>query len=196
MSQSDPLAGLLGSLLGGGAAGGSGVQPGQPAQGGPAPDLGNLAAMLLGGATAAQPAPAAPAAQPAAGGDLGDLLGAFLGGQNLASSPILGAVAETLAAKLKLPPATVQLVLGFVVSKLVAALTSAQAPATGRAAAPAGLDMQGLLARAAQGKTVDTKTLKASGLAKELAEYAGMNSSTATKSLQVVLKSLGSAMGS
>ncbi len=189
MSQSDPLAGLLGSLLGGGAAPGSGAQAGQPAQGGGAPDLGDLAAMLLGGAAA----PAAPAPGPAAGGDVGGLLGAFLGGQNLASSPILGAVAEALAAKLKLPPATVQLVLGFVVSKLVAALTTPQAPAAGKSA---GLDMQGLLARAAQGQRVDTKTLRASGLTNELAQYAGINASTASKSLQVVLKSLGSALGS
>ena len=127
----DPLAGMLGSLLGG-AAGEQGA--GVPAQGGA--DMGSLLQVLLGGAGAA------PAAQAQAEAAPTDLLGALLGGgqAGVQASPQMGGlggilqpILQGLAQNLGLSPQIAQIVVTFVLGTLLTGQIGGAAPGTATA---------------------------------------------------------------
>lgn len=213
----DPLAGILGALLGGGGAGAAQ----QPGSGG---GLEDILGGLLGGAGAAQ--------QPGGGG-LEDILGGLLGGAGaspgVSQSPgaaigaagaggllqtliqVLGGrqefagIIEGLAAKLGLPPAMAQMVVTFVLEKLLggsrttasattsrnrqAATTPSQTGA-GRSRKQTRPDGGSLREMFQQGARIEPGYLKRSGLANELAQRTGMDPATATQSLEYVFGAL------
>lgn len=237
----DPLAGILGALLGGGGAGAAQ----QPGSGG---GLEDILGGLLGGAGAAQ--------QPGGGGGLEDILGGLLGGAGAAQQPgggsgledILGGllggagatpgvsqapgaatgganagglmqtiiqvlggrqefagIIEGLAAKLGLPPAMAQAVVAFVLEKLLSggSATGSAAPSRKRqpavSAPPTGAsrprkptrpDSGSLRDLFQQGARIEPGYLKRSGLANELAQRTGMDTATATQSLNYVFGAL------
>jgi hypothetical protein len=208
-ATSDPLADLLGGILGGIA-----PQPGGAGQAGAGslPDLlggilggadgkvdtGDIAGILggiLGGGTAA-PQPA----QPRSGG-LGDILGAILGagGANLGANSFMAPIIQELAHRLGLSPAIASAIVGFVLTKILPSL------AAGRAAAPQpvqpstipgsqaqGLDLDGLLETMGGGQQVEASYFQRSGLADQLAKQTGLDQKTAAQGLQQVFELLGS----
>ncbi len=189
----DALSQLLGSLLGGGAAGGQGSA-----------DMTSMLGALLGGA-------ASPGAQPSAGsdvlaalgggnapqggGDIGSMLGALLGGgagqgSAMGVNPILAPIVEGLAQKLGLPPEIAGAVVTFALTKLFGGMM-------GGAGKQGSLDLGNTLIQSLQsGEGLDAKSLNKLGLTQELAQQTGLDQSTAANSLQHVFGVLGNAMGS
>lgn len=197
----DPLSAILGSILGGaGQAGGR-----QSAQGG---DLGSLLEAILGSGMAQPSAGQGVGAQAGAGG-LMDILGAVLGGGGGATGleGLFGPMIAELAQKLGLPPQIAQMVITFVLSKLLAGQQGAgptPAPATSpsagtrrssKSAGPAGLDLDSLLERMNSPEGLDARFLKSTGMVDELAQQTGLDPQTATRSLQEVFGMLGAQMG-
>lgn len=209
-SSGDPLQDLLGGILGGGAA------PQQPAGG-----IGDLLEGILGGGTAPQQRSTSPA-----GGGMGDLLEAILGGGGspqqrssapagglgglletilgggggLGSNSFLAPIIEGLAEKLGLPPAMAQMVVGFVLNKLLSGglgggmAPSPAEPSGGRGLPPAqpqGYDLDHLLDAMGSGQQVDPAYLRSSGMADELAQQTGLDPRMAERSLQEVFDMLG-----
>jgi len=235
----DPLAGILGALLGGGGTGAA-QQPGsgggledilggllggagaaqQPGSGG---GLEDILGGLLGGAGAAQ--------QPGSGGGLEDILGGLLGGAGAGATQAPGAAAggagaggliqtliqvlggrqefagivEGLAAKLGLPPAIAQTVVAFVLEKLLSGGSATGSAAPSRKRQPAVSAPQTGASRPRkqtrpdsgslrdlfqQGARIEPGYLKRSGLANELAQRTGMDTATATQSLDYVFGAL------
>ncbi|MFZ1239544.1 MAG: hypothetical protein WAV66_09365 [Anaerolineae bacterium] len=209
----DPLAGILGGLLGGA----GGAQ--QPGAAGDDPLAGILGG-LLGGAGGAQ--------QPGSGG-LEDILGGLLGGagatpgvsqtpgsagagglaqvlvQVLGGNREFAGIIEGLAAKIGLPPAVAQMVVTFVLEKLLGGSSTATSTTSSRkrqaaAAAPQTKtgrprkqtrpDSGALRDMFQQGTRIEPGYLKRSGLASELAQRTGMDSATATQSLDYVFGAL------
>jgi hypothetical protein len=226
-SQQDPLAEILGGILGGGGQqpspapqqgagdiadiigsifGGGAQQPSAAPQQG-AGDIADIIGSIFGGG-AQQPSRGA---QPGAGG-IGDILGGILGGgSNMNSNTFLGPIVEKLAQQLGLPPAIAQMVVSFVLNKMMAG-------AAGGAAAPSqrtpsqvlpsqrppqqvpsdqqGLNLDDLLGQASAGQTLDTGLLHRTGMTNELSLQTGMDTNTAAVSLQQAFKLLGGALGS
>ncbi len=192
-SSGDPLADLLGSILGGGTP----QRSSGAAQGG---DLGGLLEAILGGAAGSSqgmPGAAPRGTAGAAGGGLMDILGAILGGgasgmQGPGTSPIV----EGVAGKLGLPQGIAQMIVAFVIGKLLSGMTGGGAAAVpgattqprGRAATPqqgGSLDLDSLLETMGQDRS----------MADELAQQTGLDRQTAQRSLQEVLGMIGTQSG-
>lgn len=174
----DPLSDLLGGLLGGGTPG--------DAQG--AGDMGDMLGALLGGAGGAQ-----------GSGGIGSLLGTFLGGGGAgaqAGSP-LAPMVSGLAEKLGLPPEVAQMVVSFVLDKLLSGERGGDAALASRSgsAALAGQDLDDLLAQMSRGGGIDASLLESTGMTAELAEQTGLDPDTAAASLQEVFGMLGGGLG-
>jgi hypothetical protein len=156
----DPLADLLGNLVGGDAASGSG-------------DVSDLLGGLLG------------AGSDQGAGDAGDLLGSLMGGAGAdigAGSP-LAPMIQGIAEKVGLPPQMAQLIVTFLLGKLLSA------------GAGGGLDLNDLLGRMGSGQGLDADYVQATGLAEELSQQTGLDSDTATRGLQEALNLLGGQLG-
>jgi hypothetical protein len=186
----DPLADLLGGILGG--AGGAGsTSGGQPDV------IGGLLEGILGGGGAPQSG-----GQPGLG--LDDILGILGGGgqQQTAAGP-LSPIIDGLAENLGLDPRLAQMVVGFVINKLLsgfAARTAGGAPAAPSGMAPSapagaqgGLDLDHLLEGMVSGQ-LDTRFINKSGLTQELVEQTGMDEELAAASLQETFSLLGAQM--
>ena len=169
----DPLAGLLGSLMGGG----SGEQAG---------GMGGLMQALLGGGlgggTGAQ------------GGGMESILGALLGGSgssSQANNPLVAPIADALADKLGLPPEIAQTVVGFALSKLLSGLLGGS---SGSGARGGGLESNELVTQMRSGEGVDPGYLSSTGMTQELVDQTGMDPETAERSLQEAFSMLGTRM--
>jgi hypothetical protein len=205
----DPLADLLGGILGGMA-----PQPGASGQAGAGslPDLlggilggadgqvdaGDIASILggiLGGGTAA-PQPA----QPRSGG-LGDILGGILGagGANLGANSFMAPIIHELAERLGLSPAIASAIVGFVLTKLLPGLAAGRAtrlqpsqPSTIPGSQAGGLDLDHLLQSMGGGQQLEASDFRRSGMADQLAQQTGLDQETAAEGLQQVFELLGS----
>jgi hypothetical protein len=219
--QQDPLAGILGGILGGGAQQSGGTQQG-------AVDIGDILGQIFGGA-AQQPSGSAQqgvgdigdiigsifgggAQQPSRGaqqgaGGIGDILGGILGGgAGINSNTFLGPIVEKLARQLGLPPAIAQMVVSFILNKMMAGAAPSQRtpsqvlpsprPSQQIPQAQQGLDLDELLGQVSAGQTLDTGYLSATGMTNELSLQTGMDTNTAAMSLQEAFKLLGGALGS
>jgi hypothetical protein len=174
----DPLADLLGGLLGGGTPG--------DAQG--AGDMGDMLGTLLGGTGGAQGA-----------GDMGSLLGAFLGSGDAsagAASP-LAPMVSGLTEKLGLPPEVAQMVVSFVLDKLLSGARGGGAVPASRSGSgtSAGQDLDDLVAQMSSGKGVDAGFLESTGMTNELSQQTGLDPDTAAASLQEVFDMMGGQFG-
>ena len=209
-AASDPLAGMLGALLGGAAEPG-----GAPAQGGA--DLGGLLQAMLGGAGAQTPqagtagspidllgalmgGAAAQAPQTEGTGSPLDALGASAGGGQLGGlGALVSPILEGLCKNLGLPPQIAQIVVNFVLGTLLTGMVGGGAsagllPAQGasrRRAQPQQLDVGALLGKMASGQTISTNYLRSTGMVQELSRQSGLDKRTATLSLQQALGALG-----
>ena len=204
----DPASDSLSSLLGGGAAQGSGA----PQESGGAGDL--LSSLLGGGA-------AQGAGAPQGSSGAGDLLSSLLGGGaaqgtggagglpgaqaggsgSLGGNAILGPIVDGLAQKMGLPPALAETGVGFVLSRLLggqAGVTGAtgQGNRLGMVGGQGGSELSGILQRLDSGQGIDARTLHSTGLPQQLAEQTGLDLHTATGSLQHVFEMLAGGMGS
>ncbi len=168
----DPLADLLGSLAGGGAPSGGG-------------DVSDLLGGLLGSG----------AGQGA--GDTGDLMNLVMGGAgpDIGSSSLLAPIAKGIAEKLGLPPQMAQLIVSFVLGKLLSGRMAGGGARGAGLASEAGLDLDDLLGRMGSGQGLDTDFMQASGLAGELAQHTGLDSDTAARGLQEAFQTLGGQLG-
>jgi hypothetical protein len=218
-SSGDPLADLLGGILGGasgGQRGGAGMGDlleGILGGGGPqgAGDMGDLLEGILGGGGGpqgaggmgdllegilgggAQQQPRRSAAPPADG--IAGILGGILGGTDMGSNSFLAPIIEGLAEKLGLPPAVAQMVISFVLSKLLAGAGSrGQAPVPGarprtqpRQVTPQGFDLDHLLGQMGSEGGLDSNYLMSTGMHTELAEQTGLDPETAARSMEEAL---------
>jgi hypothetical protein len=198
-TASDPLSGMLQGLLGGGSAE-SAELPSAPSGAGGL-DLGGLLQGLLGGG--GMLGGGASESTGASAGGLGGILGAIMGGgtSSTQADPFTSAIANMLSNKLGLPPQIAHAVVAFVLGKLlhgrVQAGSGSQATSGASAqSAPQGLSLDGLLGRMNSGATVRKSDIRATGMAKELAAYTGLDRKTAEASLQQVLNALGGEVGS
>ncbi len=166
-TQGNPLADLLGGLLGGSATSGSG-------------DL----ASMLGGSGGAQQGDSMAALASMLGGSQQGGGAAGMGGNDLLA-PIVSGISE----KLGLPPDIVRMIVSFVIGKLLSGQSGAGAAQTG------GLDLSSLLNQMASGQGVDANYLKSTGMHEELAQQTGLDPDTATRGLQEVFNLLGGQLG-
>jgi hypothetical protein len=179
---------VLGALLGGGMQQGQASPMGAQQEAGGMGDV--LGALLGGGMQGA--APSMGASQGGVG--IGEILGAVMGGgsASIGTSPLLAPIANLLAEKVGLPPAIAQAVVAFVLAKVM----SGGGATGGRSGlVEEGPGMQDLLTQAGSGQRLNKRTLAATGLPEELAQYTGLDVDTATKSLQQALTLLGPAVG-
>jgi hypothetical protein len=209
--------GGLGALLGGAgqqgsALGSSGEQDsglGGLGQGGSV--LGSLLGTLLGGGGMGQQNSWGPQQQQQqqAGpgmGSSGDMLSALLGagtgtGMNSGIASLLTPLITPLAQKLGIPVEIAQIVVVFVLGKLLSgklgqgATSQAQAQYPSQSAPSGGMDLSGFLQQMSGGRAMDTRYLRSSGLTDELVQETGLDPDTAEQSLQEVLRMLSGQMG-
>ena len=167
-ADDNPLADMLGGLMGGGTASGGA-------------DAGDLLEAFLGGGSSQ------------GAGGMGDLLGTLTGGgsPNTGPSAMLAPMTDALAKKLGLPPKIAQMVVTFAITQLLSGGKRGGAPA-----GPGGLDLDDLMARAASGEGLDTDYIQSTGMADDLAQQTGLDSDTAARSLQEALQMMGGQTGS
>ena len=172
---------LLGTMLGG--APQSGDTP-APNAGGDA--LGSILGSLLGGGMQQGSAPLQSA--PGTSSDpMSAILGSFLGGGMQGGTPnasalggnsFLAPIVDAIATKIGIPPQIAQTVVSFALTQLMSGQGDSQ------------------LAQMLGGTgNVSQKYLRDSGLVNELAQQTGLDTKTATKSLQQALQAFGTQMG-
>jgi len=207
-STGDPTAEMLESILGGGA---SAQQDSAQAPGGDM--ISGLLEAILGGGMSAQQG-----STQAQGGDvISSLLEAIMGGAlqgttqqqdsmgalgGSGTSSFLGTIIAALAQKIGLPPQLAQLVVSFVLKRLLSGAAGAGQsggyPGGGLLpSAPSGdegLNLDGLLEQMGRGQTVDLGTVRATGMAEELSRETGLSPEVAEASLEEVLNMLSGQM--
>lgn len=175
----DPLAGLMGNLLGGE----------QQSQGGvnlsDGIDMGDVAG-LVGGFMAAQKLQGT--SQQSAGG-LGGMMGVLesvMGGKQAGNDPVmllLQPFVEPLAKKAKISPELAMIVVSFVAHKLLAHHPTSERDSNQ-------FDLEDVLGQVSSGK-VDSGLLHNSGMVRELSKKTGLDEATAEKSLQLGFSMVG-----
>lgn len=174
-TEQDPMAQLVGGLLGG--QGGADQTTGQ---------VMDLVGSLLGGQTSA---PATSASEQGAG--LGNMMGLLesvigagqTGTEANASDPILSMLQpfiNQLAEKVKIPPALATIAVSFVVHKMLA-----HHPTSGRDSTQ--FDLDDLLKTGA----LNTDALQSSGMVRELSQATGLDEGAASKTLDAAFSLLG-----
>lgn len=173
----DPLTDMLQGILGGGAA--------QSQSGG---GLEGILGSILGGGSAGQ----GRSAQSPQGGGLMDILGAIMGGGSGMQGPGTSPIVEGIAGKLGLPQGIAQMIVAFVIGKLVSNMTGGGAStlpgATPQPRSRAATPQQ------PQSFNLDSllETMGQDGsMADELAQQTGLDTQTAQRGLQEVLGMLG-----
>ena len=192
-AEGDPLADLLGGLLGGGTSSGGGdlaeMLGGESSEQGDS--MAALAGMLGGGSPQQEDSMAAVS---------GDLFGG--GGAGMGSNDLLAPIVNGISEKLGLPSDIVRMIVAFVIGKLLSGQSGAGAasasvsgqPLYADSAQPGGLDLGGLLNQLASGRGIDADYLQSTGMNEELAQQTGLDPDTATRSLQEVFNLLGGQM--
>jgi hypothetical protein len=170
-------------------------------------DIGDIIGQIFGGAQRQQQ----PAGGTQQGGGIGDILGGILGGgANMKSNTFLGPIVEKLAEQLGLPPAIAQMVVSFILNKMMSGAAAgtrtpsqrtpsqvlpSQRPSQQPAQAQQGMNLDDLLEQMSAGQTLDTGYLNKTGMTSELSLQTGMDPNTAAMSLQQAFKLLGGALG-
>ena len=181
--DADPMASLVGSLLGGGQSqGGVNLSDGLDAG-----DVAGLVGSFLG-AQQAQSAPSQPQAQ-GLGGMMG-VLESIMGGGQQANDPIMKMLQpfiEPLAKKVNISPAIATIIVSFVAHKLLA-----HHPTSGRDSNT--FDLDEMLGQLGAGK-VDSSLLHNSGMVKEISNRTGLDEATAERSLDAAFTLVGNRVG-
>lgn len=166
----DPMADLVGSLLGGQSQG-SGQQDGADLAG-----MANLVGSLMGGAQQTQDTNQQAGGLDGMMGALESVMGGQSGSQNDPVMMMLQPFVEPLAKKAKIPPAIAMIVVSFVAHKLLA-----HHPTSGRDSNQ--FNFEDIMQQIGSGK-VDSSLLHNSGMVKEISQKTGLDEATAEKSLQ------------
>jgi hypothetical protein len=161
-AQGDPLADLMGSLLGGGTS----------------PGGADLAEVLGGGSPQQGDSMAA----------ISGMLGG--GGAGMGSNDLVAPIVDAISSKLGLPPDVAQMIVAFVIGKLLSGQS-----ASGAATQPGGSELGNLLNRMGSGQGLEPTDVQSTGMHEELAQQTGLDADTATRSLQEVLQMLGGQLG-
>ena len=191
-AEGDPLADLLGGLLGGGTSSGTadlaGMSGGGSSQQG---DSMTALAGLLGGGSQQEDS-------------MGAISGGLLGGSGAGtgSNDLLAPIVNGISEKLGLPSDIVRMILAFVIGKLLSGQSgtgAASASISGQpphadSAQSGGLDLGSLLNQLGSGRGIDADYLQSTGMTEELAQQTGLDPDTATRSLQEVFNLLGGQM--
>jgi hypothetical protein len=178
--NADPMASLIGGLLGGG-------QPQQQSQN--ADPMASLIGGLLGGGQPQQQMQQSSAQQSGGLGDVMGLLETVMSGgqsQSSASDPIMGLLrpfVAPLAKKANIPPEIAMIVVSFVAHKLLA-----HHPTSGRDSNSFNLDE--MLQQMGSGK-IDSNMLHNSGMVREISAKTGLDEATAVKSLNAAFSMFG-----
>jgi hypothetical protein len=119
----------------------------------------------------------------------------------MGAEPFLTPIISGIAGKLGLPPQIAQMVVTFVLGKLLAGhLGGAAAPApdaqTSGATEQQGVDLAHLVEQMNSGQGVGVDFLRSSGMAEELSQQSGLDLDTAEASLQEAFTLLGDRLGS
>jgi hypothetical protein len=185
----DPMADLVGSLLGGGGGSQGGVNLSDGVDAG---DVMSMLGGLMGGAQQAQ----VPSQSQAGGlggimGALEGIMGGGQGGSQPANDPImmmLQPFVAPLAEKANIPPAIAMIVVSFVAHKLLA-----HHPASGRDSNS--FNLEDMLGQIGSG-SIDSGLLHSSGMVGELSKKTGLDNTTAEKSLQLGFSMVGKSAAS
>lgn len=183
----DPMAGLIGSLLGG-ATSGQSHAPTNPNAGSGVDAVAGLVGSLLGGQQQSQSNANSGTA------DLSGMMGlleSVIGGQSgsagtIGNDPIMALLTPfvpAIAKKVNISPEIAMIVLSFVVHKLLA-----HHPTSGRDSNSFNLD--DMLGQMSSGK-VDPTLLHQSGMVKELSQKTGLDEATTEQALQVAFTTVG-----
>ncbi len=183
---SDPMAGLIGSLLSGG-----------QAQSQSQSQANNPMVDLIGGLLGGQPqqSPIAPASGTTDLSGMMGLLEMFMGGQGsstagAANDPIMSMLTPfiaPLAKKVNISPQIATIVITFVVHKLLA-----HHPTSGRDSNT--FDLDNMLGQMSTGK-VDPNLLRQSGMVNELSRKTGLDDATTEQALQTAFSMVGKTVG-
>jgi hypothetical protein len=182
----DPMANLIGGLLGGGQTQSGGQQAGGDLVGGIASLLGSVM-----GSGQSQPQAQTTGAQQSGGG-LSDMMGMLEsvmgGGQGgmTANDPIMALLnpfVAPLAKKANIPPEIAIIVVSFVAHQLLA-----HHPSSGRDSSS--FNLENMLQQIGSGN-IDSSLLHNSGMVKEIAAKTGLDEATAEKSLNVAFSLVG-----
>ena len=197
----DPLTLLLQNLLGDGTSQGLGALAGSAPQGGE-PDL---ASMLLQGALGSTGGFGVAEGQQATSGagEIGDLLGAMMGGAGAGqgSNALLAPIVNGLAENIGLPPQLAQVVVSFVLGKLLdsrmqtGAIAAAPLPRQIDEAEPEAGSLEAAVQSMRAGKRTGQAGTRSADLARELADKTGMDRATAEASVKEVLSAFAGRMG-
>jgi hypothetical protein len=128
--------------------------------------------------------------------DLGSLLQGLMGGGSAGAGSPLASMASTVGQQLGLPPSIAQMVIGFVMSKLLGGQQgrSGMVDVLGQAGSPStGFNVNELADLLSSGGTVDHNYVQSTGLVEELSQQTGLDPATASRSLTHVLNLLGGA---
>ena len=178
--SSDPMAGLVGSLLGGQSQGGVNLSDGIDAG-----DVAGLVGSFLGGAQPAQNTQSQPQAA-GLSGMMGALEGIMGGGQGGANDPIMALLQPfigPLAKKANISPEIATVIVSFVAHKLLS-----HHPTSGRDSNS--FNLEEMLGQISTGK-VDPSLLHNSGMVKEIAKKTGLDETAAEKSLGLAFTLVG-----
>lgn len=186
----DPMAGLIGSLLGGTQSQGQAHAPVNPNASSGADAMASLVGSLLGG----QPQTNTSQNATSGGADLSGMMGlleSVIGGQagsagTIGNDPIMALLTPfvpAIAKKVNVSPEIAMIVISFVVHKLLA-----HHPTSGRDSNSFNLD--DMLGQMSSGK-VDPNLLRQSGMVKELSQKTGLDEATTEQALQVAFTTVG-----
>jgi len=189
-AAADPMANLIGGLLGGGQAqSGGSQQAGGDLVGGIANLLGSV---MGGGQSQAQPQSQAQNTANSQAGGLGDMMGLLEsvmgGGQSgtTANDPIMALLnpfVTPLAKKANIPPEIAIIVVSFVAHKLLS-----HHPSSGRDSSS--FNLENMLQQIGSG-SIDPNLLHNSGMVKEISAKTGLDETSAEKSLNLAFSLVG-----
>jgi hypothetical protein len=100
----------------------------------------------------------------------------------MGSNDLLAPIVEGISSKLGLPADVTQMIVAFVIGKLLSGQSG-------------GLELGDLLNRMGSGQSLDATYLQSTGMHEELAQQTGLDADTATRTLQEVFQVLSGQLG-
>lgn len=182
--------------------GGTPTQPASNQPTGNDPLINLLGSVLGGGQTAQFQQPQEPANLPSAGGFAGIINGIMgSGGSNSLTASLAVPIANALAKKLNLPPEIAQIVVTFVMGKLLSnavggpGASYAQSSGLTSQGRQGGFGLEDLLLNMDGGQGFDTDYLQSTGMVEALSQKTGLDQETAAQSMQEVFALLNGQTG-
>ncbi len=197
-AEANPIADVIGAILGGLGGAETPVAPQARPQATPSNDMGNgiadLIGSLIGGGNVG--------AQPSSGNGIADLIGSIMGGGGSMNAQRITPMAQTLADKTGLSPVIAQAVVAFFLAKMMEFITQrftgggqpalpqhtpqGMSPRETAPQSEQGFDLDHLLSNIHDEEAMNLH-LSSSGMAQELASSTGLDEATASQSLRTLV---------